>query len=115
MTWLTRLKDTFQDWNARRKIWGYQKRLDQLTITRRGFLSGATTLALSPFLPAPLPEPVLREKIVTEYLKTKAGRLALAQAMIQPLRMRMNYTALARQLVPVQQLPEAKVTYFKDE
>lgn len=116
MSWFKWIKETLQDWNARRRRWGYQRHLDQLTVSRRGFLAGATTLALSPFIPAPLPEPLLRRAIITEYMKTKAGKLMLAQAMIQPLRQRLNYAAIARQLVPVQQMPEGAVPiYFKDE
>jgi len=112
MSWFTRLKETLQDWNARRKVWGYRRHLDQLTVSRRGFLTGVTTLALAPFMPSPLPEPLLRERIVTEYLKTKAGRLALAQAMIQPIRQRLDYAKFARQLIPIQQMPEGAKPFY---
>jgi hypothetical protein len=109
-----RLAERFQDWNSRRKIWGYQRRLSQLG-PRRSFLTGVATLFLTPFLPAPMPAEKLKERILAEYMKTVKGRSHLAQVMISPLRAKIDYTRLSRQLIPVEPMPQGALSFYKEE
>lgn len=105
----------FRWWLSQRKVAKYQRLLSP-PVTRRGFLSGTTALLLAPFVPvpAPLPPHLVRELIVSEYLKTPQGRMKLAQSMIQPLRTRIDYAAIGRRVFQVEQLPPAPVAYLKD-
>jgi hypothetical protein len=46
------------------------------------------------------------DQLIGEYLKSTAGRAQLAASMVQPLRRRRpNYSTIARQMFPIQQLP----------
>lgn len=108
-----RLVDSVRWWFSKRKIRSLAKQLEappQL-LTRRGFF-GTPLLLLLPAGRAPLPPHVIKEQIVAEYLMTKAGRAKLAQSMIQPLRMRRDYTAIARKVFTIQQLPEGALPIY---
>ncbi len=47
-----------------------------------------------------------KEKVISEYIKTAAGRQKLAASMIQPLRFRRDYTSVGRRAFLVEQLPD---------
>jgi len=56
-----------------------------------------------------------RQQVIGEYLKTIAGRAKLAASMIQPLRLRRDYTAVGRKTYKVEDLPDGAVPiYDKD-
>ncbi len=94
------LVDSVRWWFSRRKIKSYQRQL----VSRRSFF-GTPLLLLVPYLPAPRTPQELRELIIGEYIKTAAGKAKLAQAMILPIRQRLNYAKLSRQVFTVDQLP----------
>ena len=48
----------------------------------------------------------VKQQIISEYIKTAAGRAKLAASMIQPLRLRRDYTAVGRKTFLVEQLPD---------
>lgn len=57
----------------------------------------------------------LKQQIISEYIKTAAGRAKLAASMIQPLRLRRDYTAVGRKTFMVEQLPDGALPiYDKD-
>jgi hypothetical protein len=57
----------------------------------------------------------VKQKIISEYIKTAAGRQKLAASMIQPLRTRRDYTAVGRKTFLVEYLPDgALAVYEKD-
>jgi hypothetical protein len=57
----------------------------------------------------------LKQQIISEYVKTAAGRAKLAASMVQPLRMRRDYTAVGRKTFLVEQLPDGALPiYDKD-
>ena len=57
----------------------------------------------------------LKQQIISDYVKTAAGRAKLAASMIQPLRMRRDYTSVARKAFLVEQLPDGALPiYDKD-
>lgn len=57
----------------------------------------------------------IREKIVDQYIGTQAGRKRLAASMIQPLRMRRDYSSVGRKTFLVEQIPDgALAIYDKD-
>jgi hypothetical protein len=47
----------------------------------------------------------VKEKVISEYIKTATGRQKLAASMIQPLRFRRDYTSVGRRAFLVEQLP----------
>ncbi len=109
----SRLVDSVRWWFSKRKIRSLTKQLEappQL-LTRRGFF-GTPLLLLLPAGPAPLPPHVIKERIIAEFLNTREGRMRLAQSMIQPLRRRLDYAAIARKVFLVQQLPEGAQVYY---
>jgi hypothetical protein len=56
-----------------------------------------------------------KQAIISEYIKTAAGRAKLAASMIQPLRLRRDYTAVGRKTFLVEQLPDGALPiYDKD-
>jgi hypothetical protein len=56
-----------------------------------------------------------KQQIIGEYLKTAAGRQKLAASMVQPLRLRRDYTSVARKAFLVEQLPDGALPiYDKD-
>ncbi len=56
-----------------------------------------------------------KQQIISEYIKTAAGRAKLAASMIQPLRLRRDYTAVGRKTFLVEQLPDGALPiYDKD-
>src|SRR5512137_1160232 len=57
----------------------------------------------------------LKQQIISEYIKTAAGRAKIAASMIQPLRLRRDYTAVGRKTFLVEQLPDGALPiYDKD-
>ncbi|MBD3261453.1 MAG: hypothetical protein GF334_07195 [Candidatus Altiarchaeales archaeon] len=57
----------------------------------------------------------LKQEIISQYIKTAAGRAKLAASMIQPLRLRRDYTSVARKAFLVEQLPDGALPlYDKD-
>ena len=57
----------------------------------------------------------LKQKIISEYIKTASGRQKLATSMTQPLRLRRDYTAVGRKTFLVEQLPDGALPiYDKD-
>lgn len=57
----------------------------------------------------------VKQQIIGEYIKTAAGRAKLAASMIQPLRLRRDYTSVARKAFLVEQLPDGALPiYDKD-
>lgn len=57
----------------------------------------------------------VKQQIISEYIKTAAGRAKLAASMIQPLRMRRDYTAVGRKTFMVENLPDGALPiYDKD-
>lgn len=56
-----------------------------------------------------------KQQIISEYIKTAAGRAKLAASMIQPLRLRRDYTSVGRKTFLVEQLPDGALPiYDKD-
>jgi hypothetical protein len=56
-----------------------------------------------------------KQKIISEYIRTAAGRQKLAASMIQPLRTRRDYTSVVRKTFLVEYLPDgAMAVYDKD-
>ncbi len=57
----------------------------------------------------------VKQRIISEYIKTASGRQKLAASMTQPLRMRRDYTAVGRKTFLVEQLPDGALPlYDKD-
>jgi len=56
-----------------------------------------------------------KQQVISEYIKTAAGRAKLAASMIQPLRLRRDYSAVGRKTFLVEQLPDGALPiYDKD-
>ncbi len=57
----------------------------------------------------------VKQQIISEYIKTAAGRAKLAASMIQPLRLRRDYSAVGRKTFLIEQLPDGALPiYDKD-
>jgi len=57
----------------------------------------------------------VKQKIISEYIKTPQGRAKLAASMTQPLRTRRDYTSVGRKTFLVEQLPDGALPiYDKD-
>lgn len=57
----------------------------------------------------------VKQQVISEYIKTAAGRAKLAASMIQPLRLRRDYSAVGRKTYLVEQLPDGALPiYDKD-
>jgi hypothetical protein len=57
----------------------------------------------------------LKQQIISEYMKTATGRAKLAASMVQPLRLRRDYTSVGRKTFLVEQLPDGALPiYDKD-
>lgn len=57
----------------------------------------------------------VKQKVISEYIKTSAGRARLAASMIQPLRLRRDYTSVGRKTFMVEDLPDGALPiYDKD-
>jgi len=57
----------------------------------------------------------LKQQVISEYVKTAAGRSKLAASMIQPLRLRRDYSAVGRKTFLVEALPDGALPiYDKD-
>jgi len=56
-----------------------------------------------------------REKayIIRQALKTEEGRLALAQAMVEPIRRSLDYQAVGRKLLMVDELPPGTIAHYE--
>ena len=48
----------------------------------------------------------VKQRIISEYIKTPQGRAKLAASMTQPLRTRRDYTSVGRKTFLVEQLPD---------
>ena len=48
----------------------------------------------------------VKQKLISEYIKTPAGRAKLAASLTQPLRTRRDYTSVGRKTFLVEQLPD---------
>lgn len=56
-----------------------------------------------------------KRQIIGEYIKTASGRAKLAASMVQPLRLRRDYSSVARKAFLVEQLPDGAIPiYDKD-
>lgn len=53
-----------------------------------------------------------RQRIVSEYIQSPTGRTRLAASMVQPLRQRMDYSAIGRRTFLVEQLPEGALPIY---
>jgi hypothetical protein len=53
-----------------------------------------------------------KELLIAELLQTSEGRQRLAESLIQPLRLRRDYTSFARNAFTVQSLPEGAIHVF---
>jgi HK97 family phage major capsid protein len=57
----------------------------------------------------------IKQQVISEYIKTSAGRAKLAASMIQSLRLRRDYSAVGRKTFLVEQLPDGALPiYDKD-
>lgn len=57
----------------------------------------------------------IKQKLISEYIKSPAGRAKLAASLTQPLRQRRDYTAVGRRTFLVEQLPDGALPiYDKD-
>lgn len=57
----------------------------------------------------------VKQQVISEFIKTAAGRAKLAASMIQPLRLRRDYSAVGRKTFLVEQLPDGALPiYDKD-
>src|SRR5271157_1547969 len=57
----------------------------------------------------------VKQQIIAEYMKTASGRVKLAASMVQPLRLRRDYTSVGRKTFLVEQLPDGALPiYDKD-
>ena len=57
----------------------------------------------------------VKQKIISDYIKTPQGRSKLAASMTQPLRLRRDYTSVGRKTFLVEQLPDGALPiYDKD-
>lgn len=57
----------------------------------------------------------VKQKVISEYIKTASGRAKLAASMTQPLRLRRDYMAVGRKTFLVEQLPDGALSiYDKD-
>lgn len=114
--WTSRPIEAVRWWVGQRRIRKYKLTLKSreqgLRFDRRLFIQG---LILAPFTPVPKLPGDIREAIVSEYLKTREGRLRLAMSMIQPIRRRIDYQSLSRKVFLVQQIPDGALPiYDKD-
>lgn len=57
----------------------------------------------------------VKERVISEYIKTAAGRQKLAASMIQPLRFRRDYTSVGRRAFLVEQLPDGAFHKYDKE
>ena len=57
----------------------------------------------------------VKQKIISDYIKTPQGRAKLAASMTQPLRLRRDYSSVGRKTFLVEQLPDGALPiYDKD-
>jgi hypothetical protein len=95
---------------SQRKIAKLQSRQE---ISRRGFFQATTALLVSAFVK--LTPQSVREQIISEYIKSSAGRTKLAMSMIQPLRARLDYQAIGRKVFLIEQMPTGAVPVYDRE
>jgi len=74
-----------------------------MKMPRRSFLK---TLLAGIFGPCFLKKKKDRETIISEAMDTPEGRLALATAMVTPIRRALEYNAIGRKLLMVDELPQ---------
>lgn len=112
--WNNRYAETVRWWVSQRRVRKYQLHLQSQMIRfdRRLFIKG---LILAPFTPVPKIPKDIQQAIVSEYLKTAAGRQKLAASMIFPLQRRIDYAGLSRRIFMVEQIPQgAAPVYDRD-
>lgn len=84
-------------------------------VDRRGFigwiLSVLATVFMWPFTPSVDPKTAL----ISQALETKEGRELLAQAMVEPIRMQLDYQAFGRRMLFVEPLPEGALARYERE
>lgn len=85
--------------------------------SRRGFLRTITGAAVgvvaAPFLKFFPSLETDREAILAEMLKTEEVRIALAQSMVSPIRMELNYQAVGRKIFMVDDLPQCALARYE--
>lgn len=54
----------------------------------------------------------LRQSYIAKYLSSPAGRSALAQSMVQPLRRNLDYHSIGRKIFMVQDLPQGALPVY---
>lgn len=54
-----------------------------------------------------------KEKIIAQALETEEGRVALAQAMVEPIRRSLEYQAVARKIMLVDELPQGALATYE--
>ena len=64
-------------------------------------------------IPAAYLEDPVKEAILSEYLKTPDGCMALAAAMAHPIRKQLDYTSIARNVFRVETLPDGALPYYR--
>lgn len=99
--------------------WFFSKRkirsLERELITRRGFFTGLPSLLLAPFAQLPEGVPDIKQKLISEYIRTSHGRTLLAMSMVQPLRTRRDYTSVGRKTFLVEQLPDSALPFYSKD
>jgi len=56
---------------------------------------------------------VRQGKVLSQFLATKRGRMRIAHALTAPLRARINYSEIGRNLIQVQPLPDGAIPDYK--
>lgn len=87
-------------------------------MNRRDFLKGLLGLAAVAVAPIGVlkllePKPLTREMIIARALDTAEGRAALAKAMVEPLKQSLNYQAIGRRLLMVDELPQGALARYE--
>jgi len=54
-----------------------------------------------------------KEAIIAEALKTEDGRLAISQAMVEPIRRQLDYSSIGRKLLLVDELPQGALARYE--
>lgn len=98
------IKDLFgiQDSRAGRR--SFLRTIASLTV-------GIAAAPLLKYLPKPLTEDERKEAIIVQALSTDEGRIALARAMLEPIRGQLEYQAIGRKLLMVDELSQGAMQY----
>lgn len=54
-----------------------------------------------------------REALIAQALSTEEGRISLSQAMVEPIRRQLNYEAIGRRLLMVDELPQVAYANYQ--